>query len=112
LEKVCFLTSRKNSLFKQLVASLLRDLANNLKLHESQADDFELLLEKVSMVGPDMVLLDDASPYSKDSFLIRLLVSNPDLPVFVISEDSNEMHILRREVVLISSSSDLIKAIN
>ena len=112
MEKVCFLAGRKDSLFKQLVASLLRDLADNLKLHESQADDFEGLLNEVLMVKPNVILLEDTSPFSKKSFLVRLLVSKPNLPVIVISENSNEIHILRRETVLLSSSSELIRAID
>ena len=112
LEKLCFLAGRKDSLFQQLVASLLNDLADNLKLHESEAGDIEGLLNEVAEVEPDMILLEDSSPFSQDSLLVQLLIDRPNLPVIVISEDSNVMHVVRRETMLISSSSDLIKTIN
>jgi len=112
LKKICYLVGQKDSLFKQLVAGLLRDLANNLKLYESQSDDFDDLLNEVSMIKPDMILLDAVSPFSRDSLLIPLLISQPNVPVIVISQDSNEMHIVRRESMLLTSSSDLIKIIN
>jgi len=112
LEKLCFLAGRKDSLFKQLVASLLNDLADNLKLYVSKAVDIEVLINEVAEVEPDMILLEDPSPFSKDSLLIRLLIERPNLPVIVISGDSNVMHIVRKETMLLNSSSDLIKTIN
>lgn len=112
MEKCCFLVGQKDSLFKQLVASLLSDLAINLKLAESRSTGFEDLLNEISEAKPNLILLEEASPFSGDSYLIQLLINVPNIPVIVISEASNEMHILRRESVILSSSSDLIKAIN
>lgn len=112
MEKCCFLVGQKDSLFKQLVASLLSDLAINLKLDESQSTGFEDLLNEISEAEPNLILLEEASPFSGDSYLIQLLINVPNIPVIVISEASNEMHILRRESVILSSSSDLIKTID
>lgn len=112
MEKCCFLVGQKDSLFKQLVASLLSDLAINLKLAESRSTGFEDLLNEISVADPNLILLEEASPFSGDSYLIQLLINVPNIPVIVISEASNEMHILRRESVILSSSSDLIKTID
>ena len=112
MEKHCLLTGRHNSLFRQLVAGLLKDLTNELTLHESRASDFMDFLNEVSDLQPDMILLDDSSPFSEDSLLTRLLINEPALPVIVISENSNVMHIVRRESVMLNSSNDLIKAID
>jgi hypothetical protein len=112
MEKCCFLVGQKDSLFKQLVASLLSDLAINLKLAESRSTGFEDLLNEISVAEPNLILLEEASPFSGDSYLIQLLINVPNIPVIVISEASNEMHILRRESVILSSSSDLIKTID
>ena len=112
MEKRCFLIGQKDSLFKQLVASLLSDLATNLKLEESRSTGFEDLLNEISVAEPNLILLEEASPFSGDSYLIQLLINVPNIPVIVISEASNEMHILRRESVILSSSSDLIKTID
>ena len=112
MEKCCFLVGQKDSLFKQLVASLLSDLATNLKLNESQSTGLEGLLNEISEAEPNLILLDEASPFSGDSYLIQLLINVPNIPVIVISEVSNEMHILHRESVILNSSSDLIKTID
>jgi len=112
MDKCCFLVGQKDSLFKQLVASLLSDLAINLKLAESRSTGFEDLLNEISVAEPNLILLEEASPFSGDSYLIQLLINVPNIPVIVISEASNEMHILRRESVILSSSSDLIKTID
>lgn len=112
MEKCCFLVGQKDSLFKQLVASLLSDLAINLKLAESRSTGFEDLLNEISVAEPNLILLEEASPFSGDSYLIQLLINVPNIPVIIISEASNEMHILRRESVILSSSSDLIKTID
>lgn len=112
MEKCCFLVGQKDSLFKQLVASLLSDLAINLKLAEGRSTGFEDLLNEISVAEPNLILLEEASPFSGDSYLIQLLINVPNIPVIVISEASNEMHILRRESVILSSSSDLIKTID
>ena len=112
MKKRCFLAGRNNSLFKNLVATLLNDLLKDLDLHESQADDLEGLLNEISETDPTLILLDDSSPFSSDSPLIRILMHKPNLPVIVISENSNFMHIVRRETQIINSSSDLVKAVN
>lgn len=112
MEKCCFLVGQKDSLFKQLVASLLNDLATNLKLEESRSTGFEELLNEISKAEPNLILLEEASPFTNGSYLIQLLINVPSTPVIVISEASNEMHILRRESVILSSSRDLIKTID
>ena len=112
MEKRCFLAGKQDSLFKQLVAGLLIDLADNLKLYECRAVDFDGLLDEVSKIEPHMILLEESSLFSEDSFLVRLLIAKPGLPAIVISENSNTMHIVRRETMLLSSSDDLINAIN
>lgn len=111
LKKRCFFLGRRDSLFRQLVASLLVDLTVNLDLYESDADSTGDLLEEVAEVEPHLILLEEASPFSEDSFLVRLLIAQPGVPVIVIGEESNYMYIIRLETKLLSSSDDLIKAI-
>jgi chemotaxis response regulator CheB len=112
LEKRCFFVAPKDSLFKQLVAGLLLDLADDINLYESRAVDFERLMDEFLVVSPDVVLLDEASPFSKDDFLVRLLIMKPGVPVIVISHESNSIHVVRRETQLLSSSHDLINMLH
>jgi hypothetical protein len=111
VNKRCFLAGRKDSLFKQLVASLLVDMLDDFDLHENQAVDFEGLLDEIQRVDPHLILLEEMFPFSENSLLSRLLVNVPGLPLIVISEDSNLMHVVRCNTRLLSSSQDLIETI-
>lgn len=112
MKKCCFLVGRKDSLLKQLVASLLTDFADNLSVYESQLSGFNDLLKEISEVEPSIILLEESSPFSGDTYLVQLLINSPNIPVIVISNVSNEMHIVRRESIILNSSNDLIKTIN
>ena len=112
MKKRCFLAGRNDSLFKNLVATLLNDLIKDLDLHESQAEDLEGLLNEISEAKTALILLDDSFPFSDESPLVRILIHSPNLPVIVISEEANLMHIVHRETRTINSSSDLVQAVN
>ena len=112
MKKRCFLAGRSDSLFKNLIATLLNDLIDDIDLHESHSEDLEGLLNEISETEPTLILLDDSSPFSGESPLVRILIHKPNLPVIVISENSNFMHIVRRETKIVSSSSDLVKALS
>jgi len=112
LEKRCFLVGRTDSLFKQLVASLLVDLTDEFELCENNAVDPVELLDEIKDARPDMILLEELSPFSEDSMLTHLLINIPNVPVIVISEDSNFMHIVRRETRQLTSSNDLIETLH
>ncbi len=87
-------------------------MMDNLDVQENQTTDFESLLDEIQTVKPHLILLEEASPFSENSILSRLLVKAPDLPLIVISEDSNEMHVVRWNTRLLSSSRDLIETLN
>lgn len=112
MNKRCFLVGRKDSLFKQLVASLLVDMMDNLDLYENKAVEFDALLEEIKFASPHLLLLEEASPFSENSLTTRFLASLPALPVVVISEDSNLIYVVRCNARLLSSSRDLIEAIH
>jgi len=94
------------------VASLLVDLTDKLQLFESQTFDSKNLVNEIKEARPDLILLEESAPFSNKSLLIHLLTHVPDLPVIVISEDSNTMHIIRRETRSLGSSNDLIEMIH
>ena len=112
MKKRCFLAGRNDTLFKTFVANLLNGLIDELDMQESSADDLEGLLAEISDVELALILLDDSSPFSGDSLLVQILIHKPDLPVIVLSENSNLMHVVRRETTIIHSSKELVNAIN
>jgi len=112
MKKLCFIAGEKDTLFKTLIANLLNGRIDDMDVQESQADDFDGLLAEITEADPTLILLDDSFPFSKDSFLIRILLHKPELPVVVISEDSNLMHLVRKETKTINSSNDLVNVVN
>ncbi|GAB4449177.1 MAG: hypothetical protein OHK0041_10190 [Anaerolineales bacterium] len=94
------------------MASLLVDMMDNLDIQENQTTDFESLLDEIEMVQPHLILLEETFPFSENSILSRLLVKAPAVPLVVISADSNEMHVVRWNTRLLSSSRDLIETLN
>jgi DNA-binding NarL/FixJ family response regulator len=95
----------------QLVASLLVDMMDDLDLYESQAVGFEELLNEMQIANPRLILLEETLPFSSASLMTRLLAARPELPVIVISEDTNLIHVIRCQTRLLSSSKDLIETI-
>lgn len=112
MEKRCFLAGRKESLFKQLVASLLRDATDDLELYENKSVEFGEMLSEIKESKPDMIILEESEPFTENSLLTRILIQIPEVPLIVISEDSNLIHIVRCQARLLSSSNDLIETIN
>lgn len=112
MEKLCFLAGRKDSLFKQLVASLLMDATDHLELYENKSGEVAELLNEIKEAKPDMIVLEDSAPFAENSLLIRILIHVPEVPMIVISEDSNLIHVVRCQTRLLGSSNDLIETIN
>lgn len=87
-------------------------MMGNLDLHENTTTDFKDTLGEIRDAKPDLVLLEEMSPFSQNSLTIRLLNSLPNLPLIVISEDSNLIRIFHSETRMLSSSRDLIETLN
>lgn len=87
-------------------------MMDNLELHENTTADFKDLLDEIRNAKPDLVLLEEISPFTENSLTIRLLDSLPNLPLIVISEDSNLIRIFHSETRTLSSSRDLIETLN
>ncbi len=86
-------------------------MMDNFELDESRTIEFDALLNEIEALHPHLILLEEASPFSSASLMTRLLVALPELPLIVISEDSNLMHVIRCQTRLLSSSQDLIETI-
>jgi hypothetical protein len=112
MNKLCFLAIQKNSLFKQAVSSLIGKATNGIELYESEADNVEGLIKEISDMAPHVLLLEESSPLLNESVLAGLLMISPCVSVIVVSEETSFMHVVHRETIQLSSSIDLIEAIN
>jgi AmiR/NasT family two-component response regulator len=95
----------------QLVADLLIAQTKDLILHESRAHDVGSLLSDVEREQPNVVVLESPSPFTDETLLVQLLVRKPEVPLILISENSNTVHVIRCETSLLNTSKDLINTI-
>lgn len=86
-------------------------MSSNLDLYENKAAEPDVYIHEIISVAPDMILLEEASPFAENSVMTRLLAAFPQTPILVISEDSNLLYIVHCEARLLGSSTDLIEAI-
>jgi hypothetical protein len=112
MNKLCFLAIQKNSLFKQAVSSLIGKATNGIELYESEADNVEGLIKEISDMAPHVLVLEESSLLLNESVLAGLLMISPCVSVIVVSEETSFMHVVHRETIQLSSSIDLIEAIN
>ena len=101
----------RNILFKEVMLSLLVDMSVPLEIFDSTASDVNGLLEEISHINPDMILLEETSPLSKGSCLFDVLAIRPGCPVVVVSQEHNQVHIVKWQTVQLNSASDLINTI-
>jgi hypothetical protein len=59
-----------------------------------------------------VLVLEESSLLLNESVLAGLLMISPCVSVIVVSEETSFMHVVHRETIQISSSIDLIEAIN
>lgn len=90
----------------------MRDATDELELYENKSVEFGEMLSEIKESKPDMIILEESEPFTENSLLTRILIRFPEVPLIVISEDSNLIHIVRCQARLLSSSNDLIETIN
>ena len=112
LGKRCLLfVCNKDALFRQIVSNLLVNVDDHVEIFESTARNLNDLLQDVSDINPDIILLEETSPLSVDSLLVHVLFAKPGRPVIVISQEHNWMHMVRWETIQLHSANDLISTI-
>lgn len=84
---------------------------NGLFVYESNAQSIDELGKEIHTSKANVILLEKSCPYASEWALTKLLMLFPKLVVIVVDEDSNWLHIYRREDILMTSSADLISAI-
>ena len=108
MDKRCLLWLCKDTLFKDVMSSLLLDMSDDIELLESSTHELEALLREASDLDPDMIVLEASSPLSEESLLMQVLMAKPGRPVIVVSQEHNWMHVVRWETVKLESANDLI----
>lgn len=112
LGKRCLLfVCNQDTLFRQILSNLLVNVDDHVEIFESTARNVNDLLNDVSNINPDIILLEESSPLSVDSPLVHVLFARPGRPVIVISQEHNWIHTVRWETIQLRSADDFINTI-
>jgi hypothetical protein len=84
---------------------------NAFDVFESTAKDVDDLLLEISKHNPDTVLVDEASDFAERSALAPLIMAVPGLPVVVVSQTCNLVHIVQYRTVKVDTVSDFIESL-
>ena len=107
----CVLVITVNSLLGLALMNLIKVSDNGLVVFESTAKEFDELTQEITTLSADVILVERSNPFAGEDSLAKLLMSYPKLLVIVINEEDNWLHTYRREDVLMTSTADLISAI-
>ena len=107
----CVLAITKDSVLSFALTDLINASDVGLVVFDSQAQNFAGLAKEINGNQADVILLEKSSPYAGEEALTKLLMLYPKLLVIIVDEESNWLRIFRREDILMTSSADLISAV-
>ena len=102
------LVMQKDSLLNQALANLLKNSECEIKVITSSASEAKGLIAETSELKPDIVILGESTPMAGKEVLGYLLMSNPEMQVVVVSEDTNYLHVFHKKDKLITRQTDLL----
>jgi hypothetical protein len=78
---------------------------------KSQANDYQTLSDEILHLKPEIIILEGSGKMAEKGLIAHLMETHPMLKILVIQEDSNFIHIFRKDEVALEKTGDLIKAI-
>lgn len=109
MKKIRVLILQENSLLAYALTSILRDSGDGqIRMVTSAAKDLQALVMDISELEPDYLLLEESTPLASKNSLIDLLTIYPGLPLIVISESNNWLHVYHKKNMLLTCSEDLL----
>jgi len=107
----CVLVLKADVLMKRAFASLITQ-GGEFEVAVSEALDLTDLIEDVASINPDAIFLSGSLPLADKASLSQLLIRYRGLKVVVVSNESNWLHIFKREDRLLTRLDDLLLVIN
>jgi DNA-binding NarL/FixJ family response regulator len=102
------LIMQQDSLLNHALATLINNSECNLKVFTIGENDVRGMIAETSELKPDVVILGESTPLARKDVLGDLLMSNPEMQVITISEDTNWIHIFHKKDKLMTRQSDLL----
>lgn len=100
-----------SSLLNQALKNIIADSKLGLEVIESAAQEYDELISEINTFIADVILLDKASSFATDDVLGKLLLLCPKLFLILVDQQSNWLHLYRREDILLTSSTDLMELV-
>jgi DNA-binding NarL/FixJ family response regulator len=102
------LVLQKESLLNQALANILKNSECDISVITSGAMEAKGFIEETAELRPDVVILGESTPMASKDVLGYLLMSNPEMQVVIVSEDTNYLHIFHKKDMLITRQTDLL----
>jgi hypothetical protein len=104
----CVLILHNDWLMKRALAGILNDAGKKLNVCVTEAGDLAGLRAEIVRLGAEMVFLRESTPFAENQVILQLLTDHPNLRVVVVSEESNWLHIFRKEDRLLTGFPDFV----
>jgi len=85
--------------------------SSEINVVKSTAVDLQSVVDEVSNLKSQVVILEDSATPTRKNSLANLLMSNPELKIIVVLKDSNYVHIFRKDEILIENASEFLEII-
>ncbi len=107
----CLLAIPNNSLLDRALESIISSGNSEIKLITSAAKNLTELVDEISDLGANIVILAESLPLAAKDTLVSLLMSFTELRVIVVSEDTNWLHVFHKRDMLMNRQADFKDAI-
>ena len=112
MASTCVLVTQQPELLDRALANMLRGSTSKHQLITSVANTLDELMNEISNLMPNVIVLGESTPLAARDTLAPLLMAYPELRVIVVSEDTNWLHIFHKKDLLLTRQSDLLDIIN
>lgn len=106
----CLLVSENES---PLNMALDRLLSSNpgINVVKWRPTNYQGLIDEICKLKAQLVVLDEFSELAAQNSLTQLLMYHPTMRVIVVQHSTNQLHVFRKDEVMLQSSSDLLAII-
>lgn len=109
---LCLVAVRKKSLMNNILKNLLAVSGSRMDSVDSEAGTLDELIGEIKSSRADVVVIEKSSPFAGNDALVCLLALFVKMVLIIVSEDSNRFSVIRKEEVLLATSSDLVNFIS
>ena len=107
----CVLVLKNDWLMKRALTGFMQDAETDLQVCFSEANEVNELRAEIVRLNAGVVFVGETTSLASNGCISQLLTAQPNIKVIVVSEDSNWVHIFRKEDRLLGSLLELVQLI-